>query len=465
MLYGSAYGSRAVALHACRAVTVRVPAGSNRSSQPCGAPSHDPHPNSFQRRTCNFGGHEMQYLHRRLVGKRAILLHAATDDAEVIVEEARKDGARDVREAATNWITTGLLFLFPALGGLLFGYDIGATSGALVSLKSAATSGTNWYDLTSFQTGVVVSSSLLGAVAGSAAAFVFGERMGRRGELCLAAALYGGAAVLTLGAGSLPLLVGVRAMYGLGIGFAMHAAPAYIAETAPPRQRGLLISLKEGFIVGGILLGYLASYLLVDAVSGWRYIYALPIIPAGVLLAGMVWAPESPRWLLLTQNPGKAEAVLYRILGGNAAAVQADMADMQASIAGADKGPNTGMAVLSPQYAKPLLVGLSLMLFQQITGQPSVLYYASQIFADAGFAAGQEASGVAVGLGFFKLVMTGIAVGTVDSWGRRPLLLGGVSGMVAALAALSAAQLILTGAASTWTSVIALLLYVGCYQG
>lgn len=134
--------------------------------------------------------------------------------------------------------------------------------------------------------------------------------------------------------------------------------------------------------------------------------------------------------------------------------------------------------------AVPLLVfvasclPLSLYLSTQITGQPSVLYYASQIFERAGFASGQEAAGVSVLLGAFKLVMTLIAVATVDKLGRRPLLLGGVSGMVVALLLLTAAQggvelaaaaggagaAATGGVSAAWVSAIALLLYVGCYQ-
>jgi len=115
----------------------------------------------------------------------------------------------------------------------------------------------------------------------------------------------------------------------------------------------------------------------------------------------------------------------------------------------------------------------ALLLLLQITGQPSVLYYASQIFEQAGFASGQEAAGVSVVLGAFKLVMTLIAVATVDKLGRRPLLLGGVAGMVVALLLLTAAQggvevAAAAGAAggvsAAWVSAMALLLYVGCYQ-
>ena len=149
-----------------------------------------------------------------------------------------------------NWLRIGLAFLFPALGGLLFGYDIGATSGALVSLTSEAFSGVPWYDLTPFQSGLVVSASLFGALVSSVAAFFVGDGLGRRREILLAAVLYALGTALEAGASTYPLLLLGRATYGLGIGFAMHGAPAYIAETAPQEVRGLLISLKEDELTG-----------------------------------------------------------------------------------------------------------------------------------------------------------------------------------------------------------------------
>lgn len=404
-----------------------------------------------------------------------------------------------------DWTAVAVLFAAPALGGALFGYDIGATSGALVSLKSAAHSGVAWASaLTPLQSGAVVSASLAGALAGSAAAFTLGDKIGRKGELVAAGALYSAGALATGGASSLPLLLLGRATYGLGIGLAMHAAPAYVAETAPAAVRGLLISLKEGFIVGGILAGFVASAAAVDGDGGWRLIWGGAALPGFLLAAGSLLAtPESPRWLLLA-GKGKAAAreALRRARGRgcpDAASLEAELEEMSSSSEGNSNGESASSAASSappslsellsvPRFRKPLILGLGLVVAQQITGQPSVLYYAPDVFASAGFAAGSQAASVAAGLGLFKLVATGAAVATVDKVGRRPLLIGGVATMSGALAVLAAAQKAATATATaaatggaaavaaasssvssspplaSWVAVAALLAYVGAYQ-
>ncbi|CAI5504872.1 unnamed protein product, partial [Closterium sp. Naga37s-1] len=155
--------------------------------------------------------------------------------------------------SAAVWTAAALPFLFPALGGVLFGYDIGATSSALLSLKDPVLSGTDWFDLSSTAVGLVVSGSLGGALLGCLLAFRIADPLGRRRELVLAAGLFFTGALLTASATSLPALLAARLVYGSAIGLAMHAAPMYIAETSPPAIRGTLIALKEAFIVAGIL--------------------------------------------------------------------------------------------------------------------------------------------------------------------------------------------------------------------
>lgn len=366
-----------------------------------------------------------------------------------------------------------LPFLFPALGGLLYGYDIGATSCALISIESSSLSGISWYDLSSVQIGLTTSGSLYGALIGSVLAFNIADFFGRRRELILAALLYLVGALVTAVAPSFIVMVIGRFVFGVGIGLSMHAAPMYIAETAPTQIRGRLISLKEFFIVLGMVVGYTVGSLLVDMVSGWRYMYGVSSPLSVIMGIGMWWLPASPRWLLLRAIQGKGNMqdlkenaifCLCRLRGpaiGDSAPAQVDGILDELSSSEETKEASLG-EMFHGKCLKALTIGGGLVLFQQITGQPSVLYYAASILESAGFSGASDATRVSILVGLLKLIMTAVAVLVVDKVGRRPLLLGGVSGIVISLFLLGSYYIYLGDAPAV--AVIALLLYVGCYQ-
>lgn len=375
-----------------------------------------------------------------------------------------------------SWSSIILPFLFPALGGLLFGYDIGATSGACISLQSAELSGTTWFSLSSIQLGLVASGSLYGALGGSLLAYRVADFLGRRIELVTAAALYISGALVTGFAPDFVLLIIGRLLYGIGIGLAMHGAPLYIAETSPSRIRGTLISLKELFIVLGILTGYLVGSLEIDVVGGWRYMFGFGAPLAVIMAIGMWNLPPSPRWLLLRAVQGKASVEdnkkkaiqALRSLRGRFRSdrVLADEIDdtllsIKAAYAEQESEGNI-WKMFEGASLKALIIGGGLVLFQQITGQPSVLYYATSILQTAGFAAASDAAKVSILIGLFKLLMTGVAVFKVDDLGRRPLLIGGIGGIAVSLFLLAAYYKILNS--FPFVAVGALLLYVGSYQ-
>ncbi|KAK1436077.1 hypothetical protein QVD17_01852 [Tagetes erecta] len=367
-----------------------------------------------------------------------------------------------------------LPFLFPAFGGLLYGYDIGATSSATINIKSPTSSGISWYDLSSVQVGLVTSGSLYGALIGSILAFNVADFLGRRRELMVSAASYIiGAVVTTLAPGFAIMVIG-RFIYGIGIGLAMHAAPMYIAETAASQIRGRLISLKEFFIVLGMVLGYVVGSVLVDISSGWRYMYAASIPFAVVMGIGIWWLPASPRWILLRAIQGKGDMqelreyaiyCLRRLRGENIdnnSATQ-EVEDILAELSYiSEESEATLGEMFQGKSLKALTIGAGLVLFQQITGQPSILYYAASIFQTAGFSAAADATRASILLGLLKLIMTGLAVLAVDKLGRRPLLLGGVSGIVVALFLMGSFYTYLSSVPTV--AVVALLVYVGCYQ-
>ncbi|KAG4994169.1 hypothetical protein JHK86_030996 [Glycine max] len=371
-----------------------------------------------------------------------------------------------------SWSSVILPFLFPALGGLLFGYDIGATSGATISLQSPELSGISWFKLSAIQLGLVVSGSLYGALLGSLVAFAIADFLGRKKQLITAALLYLFGGVITAYAPELGVLLAGRLLYGLGIGLAMHGAPLYIAETCPSQIRGTLVSLKELFIVLGILLGYFVGSFLIETVGGWRFMYGFSAPVAVLMGLGMLTLPNSPRWLLLRAVQGKGsfqdlkEKAIFSLSklrgrppGDKESERQVEETLVSLKSAYADKeSEGNFLEVFQGPNLKAFIIGGGLVLFQQITGQPSVLYYAGPILQSAGFSAASDATKVSVVIGLFKLLMTWIAVLKVDDLGRRPLLIGGALSLVL----LSAYYKFLGG--FPLVAVGALLLYVGCYQ-
>ncbi|KAI3471302.1 hypothetical protein Pfo_027965 [Paulownia fortunei] len=366
-----------------------------------------------------------------------------------------------------------LPFLFPAFGGLLYGYDIGATSSATISIQSATLSRISWYNLSSVEVGLITSGSLYGALIGSILAYNIADFLGRRKELVLSSVMYLVGALATALAPTFVVMVIGRFIYGIGIGLAMHAAPMYIAETAPSQIRGQLISLKEFFIVLGMLVGYIAGSLLVDTVAGWRYMYGVSSPLSLIMGFGMWWLPESPRWILLRAMQGKGDVqalretaidCLCRLRGeaiGDSAPQKVDEILSELSHM-REEQEATIAEMFQGKCLKALIIGGGLVLFQQVTGQPSVLYYAATIFQSAGFSAASDATKVSILLGFLKLIMTGVAILVVDRLGRRPLLLGGVSGIAISLFLLGSYYTYLGDVPAV--AVVALLAYVGCYQ-
>lgn len=395
--------------------------------------------------------------------------YSAGNNSESVVSDA-------TNKEEFSWSSVILPFVFPALGGLLFGYDIGATSGAAISLQSPELSGISWFNLSAIQLGLVVSGSLYGALLGSLLAFAIADYIGRKRQLIGAAVLYLLGSAITASAPELGVLLAGRLLYGLGIGLAMHGAPLYIAETCPSQIRGTLVSLKELFIVLGILLGYFVGSFQISSVGGWRFMYGFSAPLAMLMGLGMWTLPSSPRWLLLKAVQGKgsfqdlkekAIVSLSKLRGRppgdreSERQIEETVVSLKSAYEDQESGENF-LEVFQGPNLKAFVIGGGLVLFQQITGQPSVLYYAGPILQSAGFSAASDAAKVSVVIGLFKLAMTWIAVLKVDDLGRRPLLIGGVSGIAISLVLLSAYYKFLGGLPIV--AVAALLLYVGCYQ-
>lgn len=342
-----------------------------------------------------------------------------------------------------------LVFLYPALGSLLFGYDIGATSAVILQIQSVDYSGVKWYNLVASSSalqGTITSLGMLGAMLGCMICLRYADSLGRRHSIILASILYfmgsaveGMSGVSTWNAtqGITVLMVG-RLIYGLGCGFAMQGAPAYIGEMAPSSIRGLLVSLKEAFIVLGMLLGYSVGYAYSTTPGGWRITYGWASVGAVAMCTGTYYLPSSAPWLAMK---GRLEEALDSLRFVFPAPTQEQIAHLTtlSEKAAQVKDQNSTSTVRdiwhqlsTPTVYPALLAGIGLVVFQQVTGQPSVLYYADTLFRDVGVS-----TAASIGISAFKLTATLLTTFTVDKYGRKKLLYVGCALMLVALLTLS----------------------------
>jgi MFS transporter, SP family, galactose:H+ symporter len=341
--------------------------------------------------------------------------------------------------------------LFAALGGLLFGYDTGVISGALIFIKRE-------FALTTATEEIVVSGVLLGATIGAIMGGKAADFFGRRRVLLVTAAIFGIGALASAVAPSPPILIISRVVLGLAIGLASTNVPIYLSEVAPPHARGWVVSLFQLAVTVGIVVAYLTDYAFAG-VEGWRWMLGLAVAPALVFGAGMLFLPETPRWLIRGGHHEVAHRVLLRIRG--AADVNVEIEEIKSSLAQqAESGHWKDL--LHRQVRPALVVGLGLAVFQQITGINTVIYYAPKILQSAGFNSASGAILATVGVGVVNVVMTIIAMFLVDRAGRRPLLLVGIAGMIIALGLLGLSFRYPSGQLA-WTAVVCLMGYVASF--
>jgi sugar porter (SP) family MFS transporter len=339
-----------------------------------------------------------------------------------------------------------------ALGGLLFGYDTGVISGAILFITKDLGLGTR---LEAFTISVV----LIGCMAGSVVAGTVADRIGRRVTLLVAGAVFLVGAIVSAFAPNEAVLLAGRFIVGIGIGFSSVVAPLYISEVAPSSTRGALVSLYQFAITIGILAAYLIDYALAGG-GQWRWMLGLAAIPSIILFAGMVGMPESPRYLFKIAEDRSARVELGRIYDDPAEAQREEQSILESL-----KTKSAGFeAFAQPAVRLALFVGITLAVLQQITGINTVIYYGPQIFQMAGIGSASASILAQSLVGGVNCAMTLVAIFFVDRIGRKPLLYAGLAGMFVALAALafSFAHPRLSGALGT-IALWSMMVYVGCF--
>jgi sugar porter (SP) family MFS transporter len=337
-----------------------------------------------------------------------------------------------------------LVYFFGSLGGLLFGYDTGVISGAILFISQELR-------LTPFLEGLVVASLLLGAAVGAASAGPLSDRLGRRNLVIIAAILFTIGAIGAALSPNVAVLVLFRVVLGLAVGTAALVVPLYLSEIAPTEIRGAISSLNQLNIVVGILLAFIVNALLANA-EAWRWMLGLAAIPSLVLLIGMFFLPETPRWLVSQDRDEDARDVLRR--SRNEEETEKEIRDIRE----VEEQEEGGLRELTASWVRPaLIVAIGLAVFQQIIGINTIIYYAPTTLTNVGYGAAAAIYANLI-IGVVNVLMTLVAIWIIDRVGRKPLLLVGLVGMVASLTILGLSTLLLSEPSSPTDAVAVITL-------
>jgi MFS transporter, SP family, galactose:H+ symporter len=308
-----------------------------------------------------------------------------------------------------------------ALAGLMFGLDIGVISGATHFIQAE-------FLIDDRTVEWIVSAMMLGAAIGALGAGWMASALGRKRSLILAATLFVAGSLLSGWAWSPATLIGARFVLGLAIGVATFTAPLYLAEVAPVRIRGAMISTYQLMITIGILVAFLSDTAF--SYSGnWRWMLGVIAIPGALFLLGVLLLPDSPRWLMMRGRRAEAVVVLTR-LRGDAAVVVSEVADIEEQL----KTPQRGwhLFLQNSNFRRSVGLGVLLQVMQQFTGMNVVMYYAPRIFEGMGYNTESQMWFTAV-VGLVNVLATFIAIGLVDRLGRKPILYIGFTVMALGL--------------------------------
>jgi len=342
-------------------------------------------------------------------------------------------------------LVTGLTFV-ATLGGLLFGYDTAVISGAVSSIDA------NFIDplflsetARSSLSGWTVSSALFGCIIGAFIAGWISNAIGRKGGMLVAGALFllsaVGSAYPEIGIGTIGAMgpkaltpfIFYRILCGVGVGIASMLSPLYIAEIAPSKIRGRLVSFNQLSIVLGMLLVYFVNWAIASQgdeawlrSTGWRLMLLSEAIPALLFLGLLLLVPDTPRWLVMKGRGDRALVVLTRLVGIDEARMT--VAEIESTLI---VRTHTDGARLFAFGALVIVAGSMLSVFQQFVGINAVLYYAPLMFKNMG-ATTDTALWQTIIVGLANVIFTVVAILTVDRLGRKPLLIAG--GLVMAVA-------------------------------
>jgi sugar porter (SP) family MFS transporter len=345
--------------------------------------------------------------------------------------------------------------IIAAVGGLLFGYDTGVISGAILFIQKdlkANSTEQEW----------IISVLLLGAMLGAVISGYLADRISRKWTKVVSGTVYVIAALGCAFSVSVPMLIGSRFVLGLAVGTASFVAPLYISEVSPPRVRGGLVSFNQLAVTVGILVSYLVDFAFQGVPGNWRWMLGLAAVPGAVLAIGMLTVPHTPRWLVSHDRGDQARTVLEKLRSNDD---DADVDGELKEIQEVDKQESsTKLKDLLSRSVRPMLwIGLALAIFQQLVGVNTVIYYAPTILKGTGLTNSSSITQT-VFVGITNVVFTVVAVLLLDRVGRRPLLLIGTAGLTLALALIGVYFLVpAVQHGAPYIALVGLLIYIASF--
>jgi SP family galactose:H+ symporter-like MFS transporter len=340
-----------------------------------------------------------------------------------------------------------------ATGGLLFGFDTGVISGAIPFLQ-------DYFVLTDSQVENVTALGLIGAVVGALVTGRITDYLGRKKVILASAFVFATGAIWTGFAPSVTQLMISRFYLGLAIGISSFSVPLYISEISPTKIRGWLVSMFQLLITVGILAAYLSDNAIADNnnLECWRPMLWVGVIPALILFIGMIFMPETPRWLMNKGRDEDARKILDRI--EDPAYIESSVSEMKKEMA-IDSGQQGIRAIFKPWLRNALIIAVGIMFFQQFVGINTVIYYSPKIFLAAGFEGAEAAIAASVIVGAVNVLFTIVSLFVIDKLGRRKLYFIGVTGIFFALVGMGLG-FILPGAGK-WFLVVSMLVYIAFF--
>lgn len=352
------------------------------------------------------------------------------------------------RQKMVTWI----IIITAGLGGILYGYDIGVVSGAVLFMQKTIA-------ITAGQLGLIVGAVLLGGLVGNLITGPLSDRYGRRTMILFSCVIF------SLGLSFLEFsnlfytIYLARLVMGVGIGIVVVAVPLYLSEITPPAIRGRSATLFQLMLTFGIMLAYVVN-LFFQSTENWRGMFAVSYIPVSILFLIMLFLPETPRFLFVKGHFEKAKIILYRILEQKEA--EEEFHSISQPISNVASG--SWKSLFARNLWLPLFIAVSIATLNQLTGINVLLQYAPKVIQFSGLASVSGSMIGAVGVGFVNLLATFFSLFLIDRLGRKKLLVIGTSGIIIFYIYLACLNFLMPfGALQAKLSLIGLFGYIACF--